>query len=404
MRKQRTQQSHYVLYNYKKYILFVFLKIKSLTWIILKHLIIVLHCVCKHKIIIRINAINKILNHLRNMNKKIFYFKCLVLCFVLIVSCNKSTTIDSPDNALYSIIDHQIYRENAPIQLIGANTLHSFAVGSSDIPNWNLNIVREFIGNVKENPITGYPIQDSNGSYLHALQAIVDDNRANNLVTILCPFGWDGTTTTLFTGKRPSETQWNDDFKAILKQWATHFNNQEDVWIEVWNEPYRYDRTDGYTDTIWLNDMNELYTIIRNENSSIILIPCAEQGQDESVLLNVGNTFLNNKTNVLFDVHAYEKWLLDSNQNVNMRLNSLKAANLPVFFGEIAPVNSGILMNPEYVLNTLHTEGFSIAAWLWKYDETDQDALLTIDGLPNNNDNNNWGDVFKELASRPRLN
>ena len=37
--------------------------------------------------------------------------------------------------------------------------------------------LREFIGNIKETPVTGNAIQDSNGSYLYSLQRIIDDNR-----------------------------------------------------------------------------------------------------------------------------------------------------------------------------------------------------------------------------------
>jgi len=41
-----------------------------------------------------------------------------------------------------------------------------------------------------------------------------------------------------------------------------------------------------------MNNMNELVAIIRDAgNKNVILVPCAEQGQDESVLNNKGNLF-----------------------------------------------------------------------------------------------------------------
>jgi mannan endo-1,4-beta-mannosidase len=201
----------------------------------------------------------------------------------------------------------------------------------------------------------------------------------------------------------PAKTAWFTDYKTRLQSWANQFKNQSDVWIEVWNEPYRYDRTDEYTDAIWMNDMNEMTAIIRNTgNKNIILIPCAEQGQDESVLINKGSSFLSNKTNILFDIHAYEKWLLDSNTSISSRLDNLQTHNLPVIFGETAPINSGALMNPEYLLNELYNRGKSICAWTWKYDENDKDALLTLAGLPNNTNNNNWGTTFRNLSSKAR--
>ena len=268
--------------------------------------------------------------------------------FVLPLSCSKSQYTNAPANPSYTdmftIVDNKIYNYNNPVQLIGANSFHIFGAGVSDLNSWHLDIAREFVGNVKEAKLTGYPFQDSNGSYLHSLQAVADSNRANNRITIFCPFQWNGLTTTDFTGKMPRQTYWWNDFKTRLHEWAIQFANQPDVWLEVWNEPYRYDRGDGYTDEIWMNDMNELVNIIRTAgNKNVILIPCAEQGQDESVLLNKGSEFLAGKTNILFDVHAYEKWLLVSSSSMSSRLEQLKQNKLPVFFGETAPLNAGVL-------------------------------------------------------------
>ena len=323
---------------------------------------------------------------------------------ILFVSCKKEDLPISKENSLdYSISGSSIMNQGKSIQLIGANAFHVFSVGSNDMNNWNLDIVREFNGNCKETPLTGGPIQSSNGSYLYSLQSMVDDNRMNHKVTILCAFGWDGNNTTEFTGKNPSKTFWWNDFKLKLAQWAVQFKNQPDVWIEVWNEPYRYDRADGYTDTQWMTDMNELTSIIRNAgNNNIILIPCAEQGQDESVLLNKASEFLANKTNILFDIHAYEKWLLDNPASIDSRLNQLQNKKIPFIIGETAPMNAGLFMNPKPFLDILSTRKISVCAWVWKKDGSDQDALLTASGLPNDNNNNNWGTTFKNLSLSPR--
>lgn len=336
----------------------------------------------------------------------VFIILKLGLSFIVLFwffSCSKSDANLTATNT-YTIVGGDIYLNAHAQQFVGANALHTFGGGSEDLPLWNLNIVREFIGNMSENPISGYPIQDTNGQFLHPLQTIVNTNRSNGLVTILCPFGWNGTNETLFTGIFPTETDFWEAYKEKLVIWAEHFKDQSDVWIEVWNEPYRFDRADGYTDDIWFTTMTELYNLVRNSgNENIVLIPCAEQGQDESVLIIKGNEFLSNTSNVLFDIHAYEKWLLESNTTIDERIQNLQALNIPIFFGEVAPVNSGVLMNPEYFLNSIHIQKISVAAWLWKYDETDQDALLTTEGLPNNLNNNNWGDLYRSIAMRPRL-
>jgi mannan endo-1,4-beta-mannosidase len=331
----------------------------------------------------------------------------LILSFLglqLLLSCKKDE-IPTPNNPNqeYSTLGSKILFKTNPIQVIGANAFHTFGGTSNDMNSWNIDIVREFIGNVKENPLTGSPIQDSNTAYLYSLQSIVDSNRSNHKITILCAFGWDGTNTNLFTGKSPAQTFWLNDFKIKLKQWAIQFKDQPDVWLEVWNEPYRYDRADGYTDAIWMNDMNELVALIRNNgNNNIILVPCAEQGQDESVLLHKGASFLANKTNIVFDIHAYENWLLDNTNSISNRLELMKQQNLPILFGETAPMNAGVLMNPQPFLDLIYNRGLSVCAWVWKQDENDTDALLTSAGLPNNKNNNNWGTTFKNLSLKAR--
>ena len=328
----------------------------------------------------------------------------VLLSLLWLVSCNKhasSNVVNS--NTQYSTAGNKIYHLTSPVQLIGANSLHVFSAGSADMNGWNLDIAREFIGNMKQEPITGSTILDSNNAYLYSLQTIVDSNRANKKITILCPFGWNGTSATVFSGLMPSQTYWWTAYQAKLKQWAIQFASQPDVWIEVWNEPYRYDRTDGYTDDIWVQDMNQMVNIIRNAgNQNIILVPCAEQGQDESVLHNKGVSFLSGKTNILFTIHAYEKWLLVSASQLGARLQALQQNNIPVIFGETAPMNAGTLMDTKPFLDSVYTRGLSVLAWVWKYDATDQDALLTVNGTPNNNNNNNWGSYFRLISGSVR--
>jgi mannan endo-1,4-beta-mannosidase len=336
------------------------------------------------------------------------YIKCYkltiaLLLFFLTFSCKKNSVKSVNAASVYSISGSKIYHSSNPVQLIGANAFHVFGAGGSDMNSWQIDIAREFVGNVKETPLSGGAIKDSNGSYLYSLQTVVDSNRKNNRITIICPFGWDGTNATLFTGTRPTVTDWWGSFKPVLAQWGAYFKDQPDVWIEVWNEPYIYNRTDGYTDAIWLSDMNTLVSIIRNTgNNNIVLVPCAEQGQDESVLIANGNSFLSEKTNVLFDIHAYEKWLLDADGNIGIRLGQLQQKNLPIIFGETAPINAGTLMNPRNFLDSVYNRGISVCAWVWKNSDTDQDALLNPAGNPNNVNNNNWGSFYKSFAGRAR--
>lgn len=299
----------------------------------------------------------------------------------------------------YTISGSEFLKNNVAIALRGANAMHVFGGSSSDTNSWNIDIVREFIGNMRDNPITGDYARNVNGVYLHSLQKIVNDNRTNGKVTILCPFGWDGNSATTFYGKNPSQTLWWNDYKSKYQEIANQFQNQPDVWFEVWNEPYWWDRSHGYSDELWLSDMQEMVDNIRATGATnIILVPGAEMGQDEDVLLAKGNLLLSGRNNIGFDVHAYQKWLNEPQSSVQTRIQAVKNAGLAMLFGEIAPYNAGELMNPINFLTATRLENSTVMAWLWKYDGTDRNALLNADGTPNNNNNYNWGLIYQDFT------
>jgi mannan endo-1,4-beta-mannosidase len=64
---------------------------------------------------------------------------------------------------------------------------------------------------------------------------------------------------------------------------------------------------------------------------------------------------------------------------------------------ETAPLNAGVLMNPKPFLDIIYNRSLSVCAWVWKMMRM-TDALLTKAGLPNDNNNNNWGTTFKILV------
>ncbi|MFI0491906.1 MAG: glycosyl hydrolase family 5, partial [Flavobacterium sp.] len=74
----------------------------------------------------------------------------------LLFSCKKDE-IPTPNTTPqeYSTSSSKILFKTNPVQLIGANAFHTFGGTSNDMNSWNIDIVREFIGNVKENPLTG---------------------------------------------------------------------------------------------------------------------------------------------------------------------------------------------------------------------------------------------------------
>ena len=134
---------------------------------------------------------------------------------------------------------------------------------------------------------------------------------------------------------------------------ATEFRDERNAWLEVWNEPYWWQGGRGDTDDRWLTDMQDMVDNIRSTgNRNLMLVPGAESGQAESVLLTKGAQLLQGRSNILFDIHAYEKWLLGTSPaSVAARIQAVQGAGLALIFGQISPFNSGAQMDVRIVLD-----------------------------------------------------
>ena len=116
-----------------------------------------------------------------------------------------------------------------------------------------------------------------------------------------------------------------------------------------------------------------------------------------------GQELIQGRSNILFDLHAYEKWLINTPlTSIETRITNLKAKNFAVMFGEVTPMNAGTLMNPADFLKAARRQNITTTAWLWKWNGADPDALLDSTGNPNNNNNNNWGNQFQAFSLAPR--
>ena len=60
-----------------------------------------------------------------------------------------------------------------------------------------------------------------------------------------------------------------------MRALAEQFKNQSDVWLEVWNEPYTYDNSGGYSNATWLKDAIEMVENLRSVEGfdNIIVVP-----------------------------------------------------------------------------------------------------------------------------------
>lgn len=123
-------------------------------------------------------------------------FRSLSLIFLTLLtisSCSKETTNQETQEIVqaktFIIENGQLKKNDFLFVPRGVNALNSFGVDDSGLmQSWNVEIVREFIGNLREQPISGFAVEDSRGIFLHSLEAIVAQHRLENRIVILCPF------------------------------------------------------------------------------------------------------------------------------------------------------------------------------------------------------------------------
>jgi mannan endo-1,4-beta-mannosidase len=308
--------------------------------------------------------------------------------------------VDGP----FTVEGANLIKNSEVVSYKGVNVMQTFGLNNTNLMNeWNIQIVREFVGNLREQPIDGDPVLASDGVWYHPLQNIVEQNRANDMITIICPFGWvnNNGKQTLFTGLNPSSQQFFDSYKIKMKQIAEHFKDQPDVWIQLWNEPYHWNNKNGYSHQLWLNDMKEMVDNLRWVDGfhNIIIVPGNEQGQSEEAVVAKGKDLMKERFNLLFSFHAYEKWLVSKSEDQLVdRIESIKNKNIPFIIGEVGVQNVGEVMKVDSFLNAAKSTDITVLAWLWDKNAEYNNALLNDDGKPNSTEANNyWGGSYREF-------
>ena len=339
-----------------------------------------------------------------NLNHYLKYF----ILFIVLQSCNPNKINDnvSDNTPLFRTKGAQIIKANEVVFYKGVNALQTYGLGDAGLMDqWKINIVREFIGNLREQPINGGAIQGSDAVWYHPLQSIVNQNRAHGKITLLCPFGWvnENGDRTLLTGLNPLEQSFYPAYKAKMQAIAQHFSDQPDVWIEVWNEPFHWDNKNNYSHELWLTSMEDMVDNLRASGfNNIILVPGNEQGQSEAALLAKGAALMASHPNLLFDLHAYEKWLVNQTEAaIRTRIALIQSQGFPLIFGEIGVHNVTEVMPVLPFLNAAHSTQVSVLAWLWNENSNDLNALLNDDGQPNATEaNKQWGEKFQAFLSQ----
>ena len=95
---------------------------------------------------------------------KIRLLYALFLLFVVGCSSNDSNVKTTASN--YSIVDGDILKNGNVLIANGVNTLNTFGIANHELySTWNINIVREFIGNLREQPIVDLPLKTHKGAF-----------------------------------------------------------------------------------------------------------------------------------------------------------------------------------------------------------------------------------------------
>jgi mannan endo-1,4-beta-mannosidase len=297
----------------------------------------------------------------------------------------------------YQVSGRFIMKDGVPHQFKGANAFFVYGGDSGSMAGWSFDIVRLPIMDLDRQPVTGAP-QLIDGAWFHPLETIVQANRANGMVTILCPFAWHhNDPDSFFLGRNPSETSWYTQYKDRMRTIANHFKDQTDVWIDVWNEPYDWLDRNGYSHDMWLSDMADMLDNIRSTGATnIILVPGNATGQGDEAILAKGHELQATRSNLLFELHAYQRWQKDltTASEVNAKIDRLHAEGFPLLFGELGVENANESLEVTHFLDAASDTGVSCVAWCW--DSLDGNTLR-IDGVETA-----WGDEFKAFCQEPR--
>lgn len=329
---------------------------------------------------------------MRTLSRKATEFAAFLAVFSLLAVLFTAGAARAADT--YRVQGRNILKNGAVGAWAGVNALNLYDRKAAEMAGYNVNIVREVIGAVKEVPVGNGFVWGSAGSPLNGLQDVVNDNRAHGKITILCPFNWtDGSAQ--YAGTVPSQhPAWNE-FLAKMRAWGAQFKDQPDVWIETWNEPHETDDAPS-----WYYDQKSIVDAIRSGgNANIVVVPGAKWGQSEAVILANGQSLLNSQSNknIVFDLHCYD-WQNDSQARSEARIQSVLDKNFALILGECGPgLPEGYRSNPAAVLNAALAKRVTTLTWYWKKGG-DDNCLFRPDGSPKN-DVFGWHDMTRSFLS-----
>lgn len=249
----------------------------------------------------------------------------------------------------------------------GTNKIGGLSDGMFD--EWGFDIIRFCIDMKKSVHSDSY------------LQSAVNKAREHDAVIILTAFWYDNADLGGGTNWRPSQllasTPTEDSrYGVVAARWAEIarlFKNRKDVWFGVWNEPYWWDGSHGYSEDQWLEDHRALTKIIRDEGAdNIVVCQGSHMGQGHEVVINKGTELVEEFGNIVFDIHMYEtRWTL-SKEEIKNRIMDVRA-KVPMMVGEFAIGNHHThSTNWQDVIDACRETGTCCMYWLYGKEWSDR--------------------------------
>lgn len=312
-----------------------------------------------------------------------------------------------------------ILRDGTPWVPVGVNAMSCFGEAKPNSYPENVSVVREWVimdkqpfyccSGCRENYGKCWGAkQISTGSWLHPLEAILDRNAEEGVLTIVDLHKWDEGTD--LWGKIPSQSAFYGDFiNKLVYEYIPFLNAYPEAWLSIWNEPFAWDGSDNVGPEEWHAEMDAILMTIRNSGySNVVMVPAGKMGQDESVLLSGhAKTLAETYGPVVFDLHVYNKWNTNTPAQLDARLQAIQDEGLAVIIGETGPSNAGHNLDPFPLIEKASRKSIGVLAWLFACDTNGNDKNKLKKPTSswcqtwewNDNDNFDWGSGFAHYLS-----
>ena len=320
--------------------------------------------------------------------KKIIIINLLLILFL-------KTLLFSQNS--FSVDGNRIIKDGVPWEFVGTDNMAVFSLpfDYTSQQNLGMDITRECI--------------DMKLTTDAELQSMVTSAENKGQVIILAGFWFDsdafsgGTTAYPICQLLGANPQMDTRWVTIMNRWKQIANlpfikNKSNVWINPWNEPYAWDDSNGYSNDMWENDAKAMIDSIRSSGAgNIIVIEGSEMGQGHSVIVERGQNVRQGRSNIVFDIHAYNTGWNIATEQIKLRFQAIRNAGNAFIVGEFANNGNEVWQN---IMDACRAEKVSLLAWLWgQYNEPFATYFNQYSESPRNNaDTNNAIRTDESLA------